>query len=64
MKHGTPVRPLTPFTEGGPRFSASGGPEVVGAEIMASEEGIIEEDSEEARRPRVAKICQMPTKAE
>ena len=31
---------------------------------MASEEGVIEEGSDEARRPRVAKIFRMPTKAE
>ena len=59
-----PARLLIPFIEGGPRSSASGGPEAGGTEVMASEEGVIEEETEESRRPRIAKIFQMPTKAE
>ena len=31
---------------------------------MASEESVIEEETEESRRPRIAKRLQMPTKAE
>ena len=55
---------MGPFKEGWSRSSGSVGAEVGGAEVMASEEGVIEEESEEARRPRVAKRPQMPTKAE
>ena len=58
------VRPLTPFTEGGSRSFASGGPESGGVEAMAKEEDVIEEETEESRRPRVARRPQMPTKAE
>ena len=60
------VSPLMPFTEGGSRSSADGGPETGSEEVKASEESVEveEEDTEEARRPRVAKRPQMPTKAE
>ena len=58
------VRPLTPFIEGGSRSSVSGGPEAEGRETMASEESAIEEETEESRRPRIAKRPQMLTKAE
>ena len=60
------VSPLMPFTEGGSRSSADGGPETGSDEVKASEESVEveEEDTEEARRPRVAKRPQMPTKAE
>ena len=58
------VRPLTPFTEGGSRSSASGGPEGGGVEAMAKDEDVIEEETEESRRPRIARRFQTPTKAE
>ena len=64
MQHGTPVRPLTPSTEGGSRSSASVGPICGGTDEKAIEEGVDEESLEEARRPRVARRRQMPTKAE
>ena len=57
------VSPLMPFTEGGSRSSADGGPETGSEEVKASEESVIEEETEEARRPRVAKRPQMLTKA-
>ena len=63
MQRGKSVRLLTSFTKGGSRSSASGGPEVGGAEVMASEKGVIEERSEEARRTRVTKRFRMPTTA-
>ena len=56
------VRPLTFVTEGRSRASASGGPETGGKETMASEESVIDEETEESRRPRIAKRRQMPTK--
>ena len=51
------VSPLMPFSEGGSRSSAGGGPETGSEEVKASEESVRvdEEDTEEARRPRVAK---------
>ena len=60
------VSPLMPFTEGGSRSSADGGPETGSDEVKASERSveIEEEETEEVRRPRVAKRPQMPTKAE
>ena len=58
------VRPLSPFTEGGSSTSASGGPIVESAGRMVKEDDVENESTEEARRPRVAKRLQMPTKAE
>ena len=58
------VSPLMPFTKGGSRSSADDGPEFGGEEVKASEESVIEEETEEARRPRVARRPQMLTKAE
>ena len=63
MQHGTPAGPLTPFTEGGLRSSASGGPIGGGTDEMVSGEAVMEESLEEARGPRVARRPQMPTKA-
>ena len=54
------VRLLTPFTEGGSRSFASGGPEGGGVEAMAKEEDVIEEETEESRRPRVARTPKCP----
>ena len=62
MDHGAIVRPLTPFTEGGSSASASGG--LVTEDAEAKEEDVIDENVEEARRPRIARRPQMPTKAE
>ena len=58
------VRPLTPFTERGSSSSASVGPIVGSADEKAKGMDDEEESTEEARRPRVAKRSQMPTKAE
>ena len=62
MDHGAIVTPLTPFTEGGSSASASGG--LVTEDAEAKEEDVIGENEEEARRPRIARRPQTPTKAE
>ena len=62
MQHGAFVRPLTPFTDGGSSASASGGQICKNAE--AQDEGVEDENLEEARRPRIARRLQMRTKAE
>ena len=58
------VRALTPFAEGGSSTSASVGPIVESADVMAKEDDVEDESTEEAGRPRVARRPQMPTKAE
>ena len=58
------VRPLTPFTEGGPSISASGGPIVGSADEKAKGMDDEEESTENARRRRVAKRPQLSTEAE
>ena len=62
MKHGALIRCLTPFTEGGSSASASGG--LVSEDAEAKVDGVIGENEEEARRPRIARRPQTPTKAE
>ena len=53
---------MTPFTAGGSSGSASGG--LVDKDAEAKEEDVIDENVEEARRPRIARRQEMPTKAE
>ena len=57
------VRLLTQFSEGGSSASASVGPNVIRADEKAKGMDDEEESTEEARRPRVAKRPQVPTKA-
>ena len=63
MNHRTEtVRPIYPFTEGGSSASAEGGPVKVG--VISDEEGTDDLEEEEARRPRIARRPQTPTRAE
>ena len=66
--HNVTVRLIYPVTEGGPSTSASDGQvgdEQVGHRAIEGEiEGSNVEDEEIARRPRIARRPQMPTKAE
>ena len=55
---------MNPFTEGGSSASASGSPIGDNADEMADEDGVEDESSEVARRPRVARRPQTLTKAE
>ena len=55
------VRRLTPFTEGGSRASASVGQ--VDKDAEAKDEDVIDDNVEGARRPKIARRPQMPTKA-
>ena len=56
------MEPSTPFTEGGSSASAGGG--LVNKDAEAKEEDVIDENEEEARRPRTAMRPQMFIKAE
>ena len=61
MQHGAFATPLTPFTEGG--SSAFASREQIGENAEAKDEGVEDENLKEARRLRIARRPQMPTKA-
>ena len=63
VKHGVAVGPLNPFIEGRSSASANGGPVGDNAYRMAREYGFEDEESEVARRPRIARMPQMPKKS-
>ena len=57
------VRPIDQITEGGPSASASGG-QVGNNAFGDAMDGSVDDDGNEvARRPRIARKLQMPTKA-